>query len=157
MRTQPPPLAEIRRTQGLKENSQTTFRGHHDTPSKSFNPVAVSTSQQNFDQNFDDTSRISGKTDEGNQRKIVSNGTNRNGDKNENKEIRHYAVSNPSTGCSDIYARPAELKKSPIPPTPPLRNPGRILAGKERSPDNTSSQTDSCDTNSTGYSITSVA
>ena len=154
MCTQPPPLAEIRRTQGLKENGQTTFRGHHDTPSKSFNPVAVSTSQQNFDQNFDN-SKISAKTDGGNQRKIMSNGMS--GDKNENKEIRHYAVSNPSTGCSDIYARPAELKKSPIPPTPPLRNPGRILAGKESSPDNTSSQTDSCDTNSTGYSITFVA
>ena len=148
MCTQPPPLAEIRKTQGLKENSQKTFRGHHDTTSKS------NTSQQNFDQNFDDNSRASGNTDGRNQRKIVSNGMIRNGDKNENKEIRHYAVSNPSTGCSDIYARPAELKKSPIPPTPPLRNPGRILAGKERSPDNTSSQTNSCDT---GYSITLVA
>ena len=150
MCTQPPPLAEIRRTQGSKENSQKTFRGHDDTTSKSFNRVGVSTSQQNIDQNFDDNCRT---TDEGNQRKIVSNGLR--GDQNESKEIRHYAVSNPSTGCSDIYARPAELlKKSPIPPTPPLRNPGRILAGKERSPDNTSSQTDSCDT---GYSITSVA
>ena len=136
----------------MKENSQTTFRGHHDTTStsKSFDWVGVSTSQQNFD------SMISAKTDGGNQRKIMSNGMS--GARNENKEIRHYAVSNPSRGCSDIYARPAELlKKSPIPPTPPLRNPGRILAGKERSPDNTSSQTDSCDTNSTGYSITSVA
>ena len=154
MCTQPPPLAEIRRTQGLKENSQTTLRGHHDTSSKRFNRSGANTSPEHFGQNFDDNSRISAKTDGENQSKIMSNGMNRSAN-NENKEVRHYAVANPSTGCSDIYARPAELKKSPIPPTPPLRNPGRILAGKERSPDNTS-QTDSCDTTSNGYTITSV-